>query len=280
MTGIQTAIHTARMGAPGAHPAVLAHCFMGHGGAWTRLIAALKTPLDAVAFDLPGHGRSAPWDGSDDLMAAVAAGFDRLVDAPALLIGHSFGGAAALRFAAHHPGRFTGLVLIEPVFFAAAADEPEYAANERAETALRAAFEAGDMERAAREFFALNGDEAGWSAMSDRMRAQIIGQMPMVAATVPMLHHDDGHVLAPDRLEALRAPVLLLDGANSPPIFGAVTRVLARRLPQARRITVPGAGHMLPITHAERVATLIDDWIAETRALHAPGAKTLETRAG
>ena len=273
-------LHTARMGVPGTRPAVLAHCFLGHGGAWPRLIAALKTPLDAVAFDLPGHGRSAPWDGSGDLLATVAGVFDRLVTEPALLIGHSFGGAAALRFAVERPGRVTGLVLIEPVFFAAATDEPEYAANARAERALHAAFAAGDMARAAAEFFELNGDEAGWSAMPERMRAQIIRQMPMVAATVPGLHHDSGDLLAPHRLEALAAPVLLLDGAQSPPIFGAVTKALSRRLPKARQITVAGAGHMLPITHAERVAGLIDDWIAETQAAPGQGARMPETRAG
>jgi pimeloyl-ACP methyl ester carboxylesterase len=270
------------MGVAGGRSAVLAHCFLGHSGAWPRLLAALRAPLDAVAFDLPGHGRSDPWDGSGDLLATVAVGFDELTEDGALLIGHSFGAAGALRFAVTHPERVAGLVLIEPVFFAAARNEPEFIENEAAEAGLRAAYAAGDMAAAAAEFFALNGDAAGWAGMPAKMRAQVLAQMPMVAASVPGLHHDNAGLLAPGRMAGLRAPVLLLDGALSPPIFGAVNRALARLLLQARRITVPGAGHMLPITHESQTAALIDAWLVETGLAHADRAapKKPETRAG
>nr|WP_280859923.1 alpha/beta hydrolase [Pararhodobacter sp. SW119] len=261
-------------------PAVLAHCFLGHSGAWSRLIPALRTPIDALAFDLPGHGGSAPWDGQSDPLGFVAATFEELVDRPTLLIGHSFGGAAALRFAVAHPELVAGLVLIEPVYFSVAVDEPEFAANQLAEEPMHAAFRNGDLERAAAEFFALNGDSAGWAAMTERMRRQIIGQMPILAASLPRLQRDSGGVLEPGRLDELRAPVLLLDGANSPPIFDAVNRALARRLPHARRHTVPNAGHMLPITHAAEVAAVIDDWLDATPDGAEAGRQKTETRAG
>jgi lipase len=275
-----SSVHRVRLGVRDGLPAVLAHCFLGHSGAWSRLIPALRTPIDALAFDLPGHGASAPWDGHSDPLAFVAATFDDLVDRPTLLIGHSFGGAAALRFAVTHPDRVAGLVLIEPVFFVVAANEPEFAANRLAEEPMHEAFRKGEMARAAAEFFALNGDAAGWAAMTERMRRQIIGQMPILAASLPRLQHDSGGVLEPGRLDAVRAPVLLLDGANSPPIFGAVNRALTRRLPHARRHTVPNAGHMLPITHASDVAAVIDDWLDATRDGDEAGRQKTETRAG
>ena len=52
-------------------------------------------------------------------------------------------------------------------------------------------------------------------------------------------------------------PVLLIEGADSPPVIDAIHTELARRLPQASRLSVPGAGHMVPITHPQIVAAAI-----------------------
>jgi lipase len=255
-------IHSSRMGRPGGIPAVLTHCFLGHSGTWPRLLASMEAPLDAIAFDMPGHGRSAEWSGQGDLAAEVAGLIGERAGREALLAGHSFGGAAALRFALENPARTTGVVLIEPVLFAAAKDEPEYAPYLADEAGLHAALAAGDMDRAGQEFMALNGDADAWAALPPPQRAQIARQMRLVAASVAGVHDDSGGLLVPGRLEALDRPVLLLDGAASPPTFGAVSRALARRLPRARRATVPGAGHMGPITHTAAVAAEIDLWIA------------------
>ena len=74
------------------------------------------------------------------------------------------------------------------------------------------------------------------------------------AATESAVTEDSGGLLLPWRLEALGLPVLLVEGALSPPVIGAVHDELARRLPQVGRVVVPGAGHMLPITHPFAVA--------------------------
>ncbi|MES2144421.1 MAG: alpha/beta hydrolase, partial [Pseudomonadota bacterium] len=52
-------------------------------------------------------------------------------------------------------------------------------------------------------------------------------------------------------------PVLLIEGADSPPVINAVHTELARRLAQATRLVVSGAGHMVPITHAQDVARAV-----------------------
>jgi lipase len=52
-------------------------------------------------------------------------------------------------------------------------------------------------------------------------------------------------------------PVLLVEGADSPPVIDAVQAALAARLPQAARMIVPGAGHMVPITHPDLVARAV-----------------------
>jgi len=265
-------VHTIRMGDPAGLPAVLAHCFLGHSGGWKRLLAALDTPLDAIAFDLPGHGRSAPWDGQGDLHSAATAVLARLVTRPSLLIGHSFGGTLALRHALERPEAIRGMVLIEPVFFAAAADTPEFGPYFEAERPLRDAFGRGDLAEAARIFFALNGDAAGWAAMPEPARGVMIRQMAMISAATPTLFDDKAGMLAPGRMAAFDKPVLVLAGANSPPIFPAAARAVAERLGHATFASIAGAGHMAPLTHPDETAALIDAWLARSGLNEEPRA--------
>lgn len=78
-----------------------------------RDFAALLEGFDAIALDLPGFG-STP----EPEKAISAAGYaERLapvleeLELPAVLIGHSFGGRAAVALAAKHPEKVGGLVL-------------------------------------------------------------------------------------------------------------------------------------------------------------------------
>ncbi|NJK90053.1 MAG: alpha/beta fold hydrolase [Myxococcales bacterium] len=72
-----------------------------------------------LAIDLPGHGLSeVPSRGLDYLSMknGMFEALDRLLawNAPAVLIGNSMGGFAAVRYAVHRPERVRALVLISP----------------------------------------------------------------------------------------------------------------------------------------------------------------------
>jgi pimeloyl-ACP methyl ester carboxylesterase len=71
-----------------------------------------------------------------------------------------------------------------------------------------------------------------------------------------------GPDLAPGALEALDRPVLLLEGAESPTVVAEIQAALAARLPRARRVVLPGAGHMAPMTHPEAVARVLSAHLA------------------
>ncbi|WP_231558928.1 alpha/beta fold hydrolase [Paracoccus sp. PAMC 22219] len=51
--------------------------------------------------------------------------------------------------------------------------------------------------------------------------------------------------------------MLLIQGADSPAVIGGIIDALAERLPDVGRATIPGAGHMAPLTHPDQVAGLI-----------------------
>jgi len=55
-------------------------------------------------------------------------------------------------------------------------------------------------------------------------------------------------------LDRVTMPVLLMRGDPGEKIIQVVNDGLARRLPNATNVAVPGAGHMLPLTHPAETA--------------------------
>jgi len=264
-------IHTAQIGTPGGVPSVLAHCFLGHSGAWTRVVNAMSPALDATVFDMPGHGHSPMPDEPGDFHAVVSGLITERVSVPSLLIGHSFGGASMLRHALHHRDTVTGLVLIEPVFFAAARGTPEYRQNEVEEGAVYDAVRRGDTELAAQRFLALNVGSPDWASLPPAVQTLMARQIQLIAAMPAGIIHDSGGLLAPGLLEGFEVPVLLLLGGLTSPIFHATASALAARLPQAEIGVVDDAGHMLPNSHPDQTAQRISDWMARTGQVNTRG---------
>ncbi len=103
----------------GAPTLVFVHGLLldNHSSFYMSIAPGLAKHARVVLYDLRGHGRSEqPRDGYriedmvEDLaglVAAVAPG-ERVV-----VVGHSFGGLIALRYAVRHPARVAGLVLVE-----------------------------------------------------------------------------------------------------------------------------------------------------------------------
>ena len=178
------------------------------------------------------------------------------------LIGHSFGATVALRMALERPEAIRSLTLIEPVLFAAAraAGDPAWRQNLRALQPFATAIAAGDRIAAAAAFQAVWG--VSFSDMPAPQRDYLAARIHLIAAVDPTLQQDTAGLLAFGRLEALGLPVLLVEGATSPPVIAAIQTELQRRLPQVTRTVVPGAGHMSPLTHPAEVAALIAAHIA------------------
>lgn len=243
----------------GARKALMIHCSLGHSGAWRGVTGHLDEMLDATAFDLPGHGNSADWDGRRDFQDVSLAMAVDLLDGPVDVIGHSFGGTVALRLAVERPDLVRSLVLIEPVFFAAAfADNPEMQAAHAAEMAgYNAAIQAGDNETAAREFTASWGDGRAWAAMPDAARAAMALRIPLVHACAPALFDDAAGLLSDEGVTRISQPVLLLEGEASPQYVAAINDALMARIKRSERAVITGAGHMAPMTHPKEVAAAI-----------------------
>ncbi len=87
-----------------------------HSSFFMTLAPEVSKHARVVLYDLRGHGRSeqppAGYSGTD-MAADLAAIVDALGESRVIVVGHSFGGYVALRYAADHPDRVQGLVLLD-----------------------------------------------------------------------------------------------------------------------------------------------------------------------
>lgn len=240
----------------GKRRALAIHCTLGHAGAWRAIGAVLQDQLTLTAFDLPGHGKSADWDGQEDLHRLCTDAALTHLTKPMDVIGHSFGATVALRLAVEHPQLVRTLTLIEPVFFAVVlADAPECMRAHSVEAEpYFAALQKGDTVLAARLFNWFWGDGAKWEHIPETTRQYLADRMHVVPGQAPMIIDDNAGLLAPGRMACAGMPCLLLEGDQAADVIRAVNHSLAKRLPNARRVTIPGAGHMSPVTHPQAVA--------------------------
>lgn len=243
----------------GPREAVLIHCSLGSSGLWAGVAERLADAATLTAFDLPGHGKSGDWTDGGDVQAQTAAMAADLIEDRADLIGHSFGATAALRLAVERPEKVRSLTLIEPVLFAVLAlDRPGLLARHDTEMAdYTAAGARGDWAEATRIFMAKWGDGRPWESLPEAQRATLIARIRVVEAASCMLRTDPTGLLRPGALGRIAAPVLIMEGAESPEYIAAIAAGLAARLPGARRTVIDGAGHMAPVTHPEDVAGAI-----------------------
>ncbi|WP_414448047.1 alpha/beta fold hydrolase [Burkholderia sp. 22PA0099] len=116
----------------GAHraealPVVLLHGIGSGAASWVQQFEALGAARRVLAWDAPGYGESTPVGPASphaaDYAEALAGWLDALGIARCVLVGHSLGAIVAGRFAASHPGRVAGLLLLSPAGGYGAASE-------------------------------------------------------------------------------------------------------------------------------------------------------------
>lgn len=99
-------------------PVVFLHSLAGDTRQWDAQLAHLRRARRALALDWRGHGRSgapaSPDWRMETLAADVAAAVDRLGLPRFVMVGHSAGGLVGSFYAARHPERVGGLLLLDP----------------------------------------------------------------------------------------------------------------------------------------------------------------------
>ncbi len=247
----------------GPEEGLVLHCMLGQARSLDMMMAKMGNGMSMIAADLPGHGLSEDWDKSRDYAEMARDMGLGLLERPAHIIGHSYGGYVALRIAVDQPEMVRSLTLIEPVFFAAAQyDDPAlFKAHERESRTFTGAIAVGDMVAAARAFTGIWGDGSAWESLKPDAMEYITQRMPLVAASGRAIVEDNGKVW--ERLNQIEVPCLLIEGANSPPVIAAILTALEGQIADTSRAVIEGAGHMAPLTHAVEVAALISGFVGD-----------------
>jgi pimeloyl-ACP methyl ester carboxylesterase len=253
---------------------LLLHSSAGSSAQWRPLTEILQARRRVLAPDLHGYGQTGQRPGPASPGLADAAALADAVLAQSAgrihLVGHSYGGAVALRFAVDRPERLLSLTLIEPVAFHLLCGAPEDTAENglfREVAALAAevtqSAAEGDGRRGMARFIDYWNGAGAWM----RMRPDVQSALARQAARVALDFH--AAMTDPTRLRALwgiAAPTLILRGSASPGPTRRIAALVAQVLPNARLRTIDGAGHMLPLTHHAAANAAITEHLSRSTA--------------
>jgi pimeloyl-ACP methyl ester carboxylesterase len=255
-------LHYETWGDLAAPPVVLLHGFTSSHRMWHAHVDELAEDYFVVAPDLRGHGASSsPEDLSTYTMERYALDVRELLTSLGIdlcgLVGCSFGGMIALNVAVTWPELIAALVISDA---SPAYERPDYDDRFRKrEAGLR------ETEELARKLGMVGLGKRLAANMTDSFLAEGVRNRWarldlngfLGAARVRRERPDITHLLN----SRLTMPVLLCDGEDDP-VFCALD-VMARELPEARVVSVKGAGHGLPSTAPETFARVLGEFLAD-----------------
>jgi pimeloyl-ACP methyl ester carboxylesterase len=235
----------------GSGPLVmLVHSSVSGARQWRGLMDDLKSHFRIRAVNLFGYGKTPPWpaetrqsltDQARLVEAALPAGADEIC-----LVGHSFGGAVAMKVAARLSGRVARLVLLEPIPFhllAQAGCKDAFAEAMNLCNIVKRYGAGGEWAMAAEKFADYWTGAGTWRGMSPDRRLAFS--------------------------EALKPTLLAFDPAGVSPTR-EIAAILRRSCPDWTFATVRGAGHMAPMTRPDVINPLVCSFlesIAQNREL-------------
>ena len=248
---------------------VLLHSSMSSKSQWNALSARLADQFKIIAVDLLGYGAS-PFPDTEGEAFSLAHEVDAVMATLALqldhseafhLIGHSYGGATALRLARMLPGRVLSLALFEPVAFHLL--DRHDAARAEIEEIVACIGAARDDHAATRVFIDYWNRPGTFDSLPPQHQARFSSQIAKVKLDFQALL---GEPATLHELGMLRMPALLMHGKHAPASTRRVATALAAGLPDCR-LEVSDGGHMAPISHADAVNPILANFLSEVRQL-------------
>jgi pimeloyl-ACP methyl ester carboxylesterase len=252
-------------------PLVLVHGFTGHREDFAEVLPSLARHRRVFVPDIRGHGDSSSDSGNlgwtfeqlvNDLLAFLD---DREVDCCDLL-GHSLGGFVALRFVLDHPARVRSLIFVSTA--------PETPAG-----LARAPFDRAAEIAEARGVHALQtlvekvGRAAATPAVARRGEDYWAHHRRRYGAITPASYRGLGEtffdsVSFVDRLGEIEQPCLVMVGEEDEPWLPGAA-LFEQNLPQATRVTIPGAEHHPHQENPEAFLEAIERHLATVEATSA-----------
>ena len=232
-------------------PLILVHGALSDYRTWLPLMAELSETNRTIAVSLR-HYYPEQWDGkgndlslqqhADDMTAFIQA----LRLGPVDLLGHSRGGAVALLVASQHPELIHRLVLADPSPLStmlvnnAKAQHDVNARKAKLEEMMRY-YQQGNAEGGLQVFVNYIAGPKAWKNTSekrrDTLRSNIWTQTSLLQDIEIPFHCSDARKIT--------APVLLVTGDRSAPLYGYMHSALQTCLKQVSNAIIGDAGHIM-----------------------------------
>jgi len=223
----------------GQGPALLlTHGYSATSQMWRGQIEAFAEHFSVIIWDMRGHGQSAsPSDpglySEAHTVADMAGLLDHLGFDTAVIGGLSLGGYMSLAFHAEHPERVKALLIIDT--------GPGYKKDTaRAQWNKDAAAMADAIDK--------HGVEALAGGSAERSLSRHNSYAGLAQAGRHMLTQHSPRVI--ESLPHIKVPALVLAGAEDEP-FLAATDYMAQKIPGAKKVIVPNAGHAVNLDQPE-----------------------------
>ena len=241
---------------------VFLHSSLSSSRQWLPLVKQLETHFTCINVDILGYGLadkvSDPENYSFDVeISRINLALEEVIGEGSYhLVGHSCGGAIAMKMAVEAPERLLSLSLFEPVAFnlLPAGSEQRHVADEFAERVdRRDNFAAAEVFT---DFWNMNGF---FKSLPPKMQALMANDMPKVTLDFKGLVSPT-YTLAD--VAKIQAPTLFLSGKYSPQLSHRLAEQIIGSLPSVKSVEVE-AGHMAPVSHGELVLPKIADFIQQ-----------------
>ena len=235
------------------------------GAAWRPILSQLGNGLRAVTTSLLGYGGTAERrtlrDADISREAEVLEAVVRRAASPVHLVGHSFGGAAAIAVALRRRVPLLSLVIIEapvPELLRHAGEHRHYRALREMTDVYFDAFRAGETA-AIKLMIDFYGGAGTFAAWPERVRRYAVDTTPVNILDWASAYDFQ---LTPGCLANIDVPALVLRGGASHPAMRRASELLSQCMANASLATIAGAAHFMISTHAEQVARAIAQHLA------------------
>lgn len=237
---------------------VLLHGAAMGSGSWNPILKAITAAgMTAFAPDLLGYGHSPPAPERyrlDNEVAHVAGLLKSHEFASVHLVAHSLGALVALHLRPVLGSRVTRLTLVEPIVVSVLREKQEREAYAEMEEQYQRFMQLAPDREAAARFFVDHWSGPGvWNSMPSHGRASIAKLVPKLAQEMIATRSDETPWV---QLTEAPPPTTILIGEKTLLAPRAVARQLEGPF-GAKTIIVPGAGHMIPLTHPQEVLGVI-----------------------
>jgi pimeloyl-ACP methyl ester carboxylesterase len=220
---------------------------------WERQRQAVATQYRFITYSLRYHG-TAPWPDAGQHysyathVADLAAVIRQLEAGPVHLVGLSSGGRPVIMVALEYPDLVRSLTVLEPPIDELLVDRPETQSVRdawvKAFAPIRMAAQAGEAIQATKLFFELaHSQGAGtFDTQPEAFRQMILDN----ARTVPLqLAAPRPPALSCATLGGVKAPTLVVRGAQTPHYMALLSEVVVQCIPGSRLVVIPQATHLM-----------------------------------